>query len=368
MLKRYQLRYYNFKLILFAVTVTIIGILVIGSAKESVQSRQIMGFIIGIVCMLILSIIDYSFVLNFYWFIYVLNIVLLLAVCIFGDNAGGAQRWLEIAGTRFQPSELAKILLILFYAQFIMKHKDNLNSFKILLSMILLFIPPFLLVIKQPALSTSIIILVIFCVLVFIGGISYKIIGAVLAIVVPILIIGLVLVIQPDQKIIEPYQQTRILAWLQPEKYSNTQGYQQQNSITAIGSGQLTGKGYKNNVVASVKNGNFISEPQTDFIFAIVGEELGFLGCCTVIILQFVCVIECIRIGRKSKDIAGTLICAGVATNIGFQSFMNIGVATGVMPNTGIPLPFVSYGLTSLVSLYIGLGVVLNVGLQPIKY
>ena len=121
-------------------------------------------------------------------------------------------------------------------------------------------------------------------------------------------------------------------------------------------------------MVASVKNGNFISEPQTDFIFAIVGEELGFLGCCTVIILQFGCVLECFRIGRKSKDIAGTLICAGVATNIGFQSFMNIAVATGVMPNTGIPLPFVSYGLTSLVSLYIGLGVVLNVGLQPIKY
>lgn len=128
------------------------------------------------------------------------------------------------------------------------------------------------------------------------------------------------------------------------------------------------GKGYKSNVVASVKNGNFISEPQTDFIFAIVGEELGFTGCCSLIVLLALLVIECIKVGRRAKDLSGTLICAGVAANIGFQSFINIGVATAILPTTGLPLPFMSYGMTSLVSLYIGLGIVLNIGLQPVKY
>ena len=136
----------------------------------------------------------------------------------------------------------------------------------------------------------------------------------------------------------------------------------------AIGSGQLTGKGLDNNTTTSVKNGNFISEPQTDFIFAIVGEELGFVGSCIVIALLLLIVIQCILIGVRSQDLAGRIICCGVGGLIGFQSFINIGVATNMLPNTGVPLPFVSYGLTSLVSLYIGIGFVLNVGLKTKKY
>lgn len=367
MLKRYSIKNYNFKLIFLALAISIFGIMMIGSAREGVQIRQIYGVVLGVIVMLVISVIDYTFLLNFYWFIYIFNLVMLISVYIFGDSSNGAQRWIDI-GIRFQPSELAKILLILFYAQFIIKHREKLNTFRVLASMVLLFLPPLLLIYKQPDMSTSILIIIIFCVLLFIGGLSFKIIGGVLAVVVPIAVIALVLVLQPDQELIKDYQQTRILAWLQPDKYSNAEGYQQQNSVTAIGSGQLMGKGYKNNVVGSVKNGNFISEPQTDFIFAIVGEELGFIGCCSLIVLLALLVIECIKNGRRAKDLSGTLICAGVAANIGFQSFINIGVATAVLPTTGIPLPFMSYGLTSLVSLYIGLGLVLNIGLQPIKY
>ena len=117
----------------------------------------------------------------------------------------------------------------------------------------------------------------------------------------------------------------------------------------------------------SVKNGNYIPEPQTDFIFAIVGEELGFVGCCIVIGLLLLIVIQCILIGIKAQDMAGRIICCGIAAQIAVQSFVNISVATGIFPNTGIPLPFVSYGLTSLVSMFMGIGFVLNVGLQPKK-
>ena len=160
------------------------------------------------------------------------------------------------------------------------------------------------------------------------------------------------------------YQQTRILAWLYPEEYATAEAYQQLNSIMAIGSGQLQGKGYNTNVISSVKNGNFISEPQTDFIFAVIGEESGFVGSCTVIVLLILTSFECIIVARKACDMAGTIIASGMAALIAFQGFMNIAVATQVMINTGLPLPFVSYGLTSLCSLFIGMGFVLNVRLQ----
>ena len=132
----------------------------------------------------------------------------------------------------------------------------------------------------------------------------------------------------------------------------------------AIGSGQLDGKGYMNNEITSVKNGNFISEAQTDFIFAVIGEEFGFKGCVIVIVLLFGIALECVSVARKAKDTAGTIIAAAMGGLIAFQGFINMGVATFILPNTGLPLPFVSYGLTSLWSLFIGIGVVLNVRLQ----
>lgn len=367
MLKKYRVRDYDFKLIIMLIAITVVGILVIGSADRSYQSKQILGFVMGLFLMVVISLFDYSTFLNFYWIIYIGNLVLLLLVEFFGEKSNNAQRWVSIAGIRFQPSETAKILLILFYAQYIMKHKETISSLKTIISMLVLLSPPLLLIYSQPDLSTTIMIALLFCVLLFMGGLSYKIIFGVLAIAVPLFVIFLTLVLQPDQTLLKDYQQTRILAWLNPAEYSTSEGYQQENSKMAIGSGELFGKGLNNNEISSVKNGNFISEPQTDFIFAIVGEELGFAGGCLVVGLLFLITLECLMIARKAKDIAGMLIATGMATVIGFQSFMNIGVATGIVPNTGIPLPFVSYGLTSLVSLYIGMGFVLNVRLQCVR-
>ena len=367
MLKKYRVRDYDFKLIIMLIAITVVGILVIGSADRSYQSKQILGFVMGLFLMVVISLFDYSTFLNFYWIIYIGNLVLLLLVEFFGEKSNNAQRWVSIAGIRFQPSETAKILLILFYAQYIMKHKETISSLKTIISMLVLLSPPLLLIYRQPDLSTTIMIALLFCVLLFMGGLSYKIIFGVLAIAVPLVVIFLTLVLQPDQTLLKDYQQTRILAWLNPAEYSTSEGYQQENSKMAIGSGELFGKGLNNNEISSVKNGNFISEPQTDFIFAIVGEELGFAGGCLVVGLLFLITLECLMIARKAKDIAGMLIATGMATVIGFQSFMNIGVATGIVPNTGIPLPFVSYGLTSLVSLYIGMGFVLNVRLQCVR-
>ena len=363
-LQKYSIKKYNFFLVLLCIAITVVGILLIGSAKQDLVKRQTQGLIIGLVFLIVVSLIDYHFILKFYWLEYILAIALLVAVFLFGDKAGGAARWFVIFGIRFQPSELAKILLILFYAQFIMKHEEKLNTFRMIIACVVLIVPPFVLIFEQPDLSTSIMIITIFCVLMFLGGLSYKVILVVAAVALPSAIVLLNMILTPGQTIVNEYQQKRLLAWIQPEKYASTEAYQQLNSITAIGSGQLYGKGLNNNVIGSVKNGNFISEAQTDFIFAIAGEELGFVGCCGILILLFLIVVQCIWIAVRAEDLAGRLIAGGMAGFIGFQTFINIGVTTMILPNTGLTLPFVSYGLTSLVTMFIGIGLVLNVRLQ----
>jgi len=367
MLKKYRVRDYDFKLILMVLALSAVGVIAIGSAEASLQARQLAGVAAGTCLMVIISFFDYSMILKLNWVMYVVNLLLLLAVWRFGKDSHGAQRWLQIGGAggfQFQPSETAKILLILFFAQFIMKHRKNLNTVRIIGSCVIMIALPWVLVYKQPDLSTSIVLLVLFCVIMFAGGISLKLVMGILAAAVPAVLLVVSLALQPDNDFLNDNQKNRVFAFVNPEEYETTFAYQQLNSVKAIASGQLEGKGYKNNKITSVKNGNFISEAETDFIFSVIGEEFGFKGSVTVIVLLFAISLECISVARKAKDLAGTIIGAGMGGLVAFQGFFNIGVATFILPNTGLPLPFVSYGLTSLMSLYIGMGFVLNVRLQ----
>lgn len=364
----YNIRDYSFSLVALVLALSVIGIFMVRSARPDLMSKQAFGVALGCVVMVVISLIDYNWVLNLYWPIYAVNLLLLAAVPIFGVDANGARRWLDLGFTTFQPSDLTKILMILFFAKFLADRKDRINTPKLILQAIALILPSLALIVNQPNLSNTLCIAALFCALLFLGGLSYKFIGTVLVITIPTAVILVAIAIQPNQPFLRDYQQERILAWLEPEKYADDESYQQLNAVMAIGSGQLSGKGYNNDATTSVKNGNFVSEPQTDFIFAIIGEELGFVGCCAVIFLLLLIVIDCILIGLKAKDTEGGIICGGVASLIGIQSFINIGVATLILPNTGLSLPFVSYGLTSVVCFFMGIGFVLNVGLQPNKY
>ena len=368
-LKKYHLKDFNFILVIAVLILSTIGILAVGSALPSAQMKHIVGIAMGVIVMLVISVIDFEWILNFYWVIYGLNLFLLLCVEFFGVNYNGAQRWLDLKFTTLQPSDLTKIFLILFFAKFLMNYENRINDPRTIIKCVLLILPSLYLIVTQPNLSTTICIVAVFSVLMFLGGLNYKFIGIVLAIAIPsvILFISSVAVMK-DQPLLQGFQQDRILAWLYPDEYASDIGYQQQKSIMAIGSGQLSGKGLNNNTTTSVKNGDFLLEAETDFIFAIIGEELGFVGCCIVIFLILLIIIQCIIIGMKAQNLAGQIICGGVAALIGFQSFINIGVATGVLPNTGLSLPFVSAGSTSIVCFYLGIGFVLNVGLQPKKY
>ena len=369
-IKDYKLSNLNFRLIIYVFAITIVGIFTIGSATEgeNYQFKQIIGFIIGIIALIFFALMSYQFLFKFYWIIYASTIILLLMVMVFGTINKGAKRWIDLGFTQFQPSEFAKIFLIIFIAAYIFKRRETLNTFKTLASILFFTLIPLGLIYKQPDLSTTIVIFATFCAIIFLSGIHYKIVTAILVISIPVICVFGYFVMQPDSGILEEYQYNRIVGFFQKDnKEAEKIRYQQENSLLAIGSGGLTGKGLDNNTVTSVKNGNFLSESHTDFIFTIVGEELGFIGGASVIILLFLIVLECFITGSRAPTLSGKLYCFGFGVLIGVQSFVNISVATMLLPNTGVTLPFVSSGLTSLVSMYCGVGIILNIGLQRNK-
>ncbi|MBQ1241417.1 MAG: rod shape-determining protein RodA [Lachnospiraceae bacterium] len=373
MLSEYNFRDYNFKILLSVLALNGVGLMVINSAvggDRSYINRQLIGLFGGLMIAIMLSLISYRFILRFSVLIYLACIGILAAVIVMGQLGGsgtGSQRWIELPVLgRLQPSEFVKIGLIAFFSWFLQRNQERIDQPLILILIAGLAAVPLLLIMKQPDLSTSIVIMVFILCLIYIAGISYKWIIGALSVGVP----GIATIVYLAQHnmvpFLRPYQVNRILAFINPEKYADLD-LQQKNSEMAIGSGQLYGKGLFNDTAISVKNGNFLSEEHTDFIFSVIGEELGFVGCMIVLLLYLWFIYECLRMAGKARDMSGKLICTGMAALVGFQAFTNIAVATGVFPNTGLPLPFISYGVSSLVSLYIGVGLVLNVGLQPSK-
>ena len=217
MIKQYKLRFYNFRLLFLLLAVSSIGVLLVGTARKDLMTKQITGVIMGLIIMVIVSLIDYSWISNFQWIMYGGNIALLLIVRLFGDSANGAARWIDFGFIRFQPTELAKIIIILFFARFFMDHEEDLNSPKTLAKSAVLLAVPLFLILEQPDLKNTIMITAVFCILIYIAGLSYRVIGGVLLIAAPLMIIFLMIVVQPEQKLIKDYQRDRIMAFLYPE-------------------------------------------------------------------------------------------------------------------------------------------------------
>ncbi len=369
MLKGYRLKDYNFKLVILVLIACVFGTIVIHSADSSYTRKQIIGVVGCLIIMVAVSLIDYHYYCKFWLILYALNIVMLLCLIPFGSTVNSARRWYAIGDfMTVQPSEFTKILMIICLAVLLTKLKDRLNNWKSLLLIAVFCAVPLFIIYKQPDLSTTIDIFLILLAMIFVAGLSYKLIGIVVLLLIPITSVFFWYIQQPNQTLLDEYQLNRILAFRYPQDYALTTGYQQSNSVMAIGSGMLTGKGINSDSLATVKDANLISEQQTDFIFSVVGEELGFIGCVFIIAIILLIVLQCIRIARKAEDTEGMLIASGIATLFCFQSFINIGVATQILPNTGLPLPFVSYGLSSLLSCCIGVGLVLNIGLHKKKY
>lgn len=368
MIFNYNLRNYNFRIVLYMLFLSIAGILVLRSASggdSSVVGKQIMGVALSFTASIIISFIDYHKIFRFNILIYVGCVVLLIAVLIAGHNSHGATRWLNIFGFTVQPSEFLKVGLIIVLSWYAAKNQERINKPSVLGTAVLLVAFPVGLVLAQPNLSTSIVITIPLIFIIYAAGLSYKWIGGVLAVGIPAGGLFLYLAQYGIVPFLHQYQAQRILAKIfhGSAQYADANS-QQDKSIMAIGSGQLWGKGLNNVGVGSVKSGNFVAEEQTDFIFAVIGEELGFVGSMVIISVLALLVFECLLTASRAKDMGGRLVCIGIAVLIGFQGFANIAVATGIFPNTGLPLPFISSGISSLLSIFIGMGIVLNIGLQ----
>lgn len=369
MFRNYNFKRYDFSIVLILIILVSIGIVAIGSAThinsetgtDYFRNKQLIGFIIGIVIMISVSLIDYQFIGKFYWIIYIFNIILLLAVLFLGTASKGATRWIQLGPFNLQPSEFSKIFMTIFIAKFIDKHKERINQPIFILQLFILVGIPMVLIKEQPDLSTSLVLIFLLVIELFVAGINYKYVVGVISVAVPSILFILWYIQLPGQKLLQGYQVDRILALLYPERYALSEALQTNNSIQAIGSGQLFGKGLYN---GTLNKYNYLPEPQTDFIFSIIGEEAGFFGCSIVLLLITILIIKCLWIAKDTTNLYSTLIVTGVVAIIVFQTFVNVGVATGIAPNTGIPLPFISYGLSSLMSNMIAMGMILNISMQ----
>lgn len=329
--------------------------------------KQGVFLLIGLVLMVAAANVDYEYFSQFYIPIYILNILLLLAVLFLGTNSKGATRWIAIGPLTIQPSEFAKVIMIFCLAKVITMRQKSVNDLSTILYLCGFTAIPLVLIQKQPALSASLVLVAIFCIELFIAGLDWRIIRNVLVVIVPIVALILFDVSRENplftDKIFAQHQFNRILSFVDPSRDASLY-YQTEKSISAIGSGQLTGKGLFHGTLNQL---SYLPEPHNDFIFSVIGEEFGFMGCIFVLAVLLFIVFRCILIAISARDTFSQLLAAGIAGMFAFQTFVNAGVATGILPNTGMSLPFVSYGGSSMWTNMIAIGLMLNIRKKETK-
>jgi len=320
--------------------------------------RQILYAIIALVVFFFAIYTDYHYYKKFALPILILSIILLSMVYVpgIGRSAGGARRWVKIGFFSFQPSEIAKFALILYMAESLTrKHSEEIKTFiKGILPFLIILLTIFLLILKEPDFSTSLIILGISFIMLFIGGTRVIQLFTLVVVAIPA---GILILLR------EEYRRIRLLAFLDPWKDPLDSGFHIIQSLTALGSGGISGIG----LGESRQKFFYLPDQHTDFIFSIIGEELGFIGTLIIIVLFIVLLWRGFKIAVNSVDHFGTLLAAGITAMITFQSIINIGVVTKIIPTTGITLPFISFGGSSLIVNMFCAGILLNISQYRVK-
>ena len=322
----------------------------ISTGKAWHVERQSMFMAFTMILVAISLAFDYRLLKNYATKLYIFNLILLLAVMLFGHAQLGAQRWIQIGPISFQPSEFAKVILIVCLASFMDKRIEWLESFKDYLPVFAYIFVPFILVMKQPDLGTSLTFIAILVGMIFVSGFKYKWFFR-----LGILCMAL---LPAFWMILKDYQKNRIRVFLNPELDPYGSGYHVIQSKIAIGSGGLLGKGWLEGTQSQL---NFLPENHTDFIFAVAGEEFGFIGCALILILYMIIIWRGIAIAIDADDEFGTLLAVGVTSMFMFHIMGNVGMTIGIMPVTGVPLPFLSYGVSSLTTNLMLVAILLNI-------
>lgn len=370
----------DYGLLTILLLLTGISLLAIYSATSGVDpfyfvKRQIIWYAAGFVVVLAVLFIDYRKLRLLSIPLYALGIILLMIVAFFGDERKGSQRWIEISsGVAIQPSEFMKIFLIIAIAQLLTKYQEQTeekslrNDFILTGKVGLLAIVPFLFILKQPDLGTALVLIGIVAVMLLVSGISWRILFLFLFSGIGLIVFLVFLYfVNFDlfSKFIAPHQLDRIHGWLDPQGTAGREGYQLIQAMLAIGSGQLFGRGLGEGIQAQ---GGWIPEVHTDFIFAVIGEEFGFIGASFLISVYFIFIYRLVQIALSCNDLFGTYIVSGIIGMLLFQVFQNIGMTIGLVPITGLALPFISYGGSALISNMLAVGIVLNIAMRTKTY
>lgn len=366
-IKRYNLRNFDMFLVVVVLILSLISSYVISIVNPDISiKRQLVGIFAGLFIIVIFSLIDYHDLCLYIPIIYIITTLMVMATKLtpLGDDlTTGSYRWLDFKIISFQPSEICKITLILALAAFFSKRRDNLSSFKnFFLAALITLVPTFFILI-QTDLSSSVVMIVVLAMMLACSGIGHRILAPVVAVIVPVLAFLFWYIQQPNQILLKGYQLARIIGWLHPEDQELGVMYQQNNSVLSIASGRLYGKLLEGG--ESARNYTSVDVTESDFIWTPISEEFGFVGCMVILALLSVIIIKAFITAKNARDYMGMLIAVGIGSMFCFQIFFNIGVATSILPNTGLPLPFLSNGLTSLISNMMAIGILLNIGIQP---
>lgn len=368
-----KLKRFDFILLFTTIALCIFGFIIINSAtmsktfgSEPYLKTQIVAFALGLIALFVLVFIDYDIYGSFYIPIYLMTVALLIYVLINPVSAsewGDVRSWIAIGPIVFQPSELAKFGVIISVSKYIDINKESLNDPAILIKVLVFAFIPIALILMQPDLGTALVFIFFIIVMVFIAGIDRKYIITVLLIGLILLIIGLFALYNIMQDYVpgEKYKIDRIVTFFYPELDPEDTGYQVIQSKTAIGSGMLYGRG----LFAGVQNQlGYLPTKETDFIFAVIGEELGLVGGLLLLSLYAILLYRLIRIARHASNMFGSLIVSGISAMLFFHILENIGMTMGLLPVTGIPLPFISSGGTFMLVNMISIGLALSIGMK----
>ena len=363
--KKRFLRRIDFVLLSASLAIIIYSLIVISSATHVntpgeerywfVERQGIFAAVNIVIAILFLN-FDYRGLQQYGKQLYIFNLLMLAAVMFFGHAALGAQRWIQIGPISLQPSEFSKLIMIVCMASILEDKIGQINSFQDLLPVAAYIGVPFLLVLKQPDLGTSLVFMAIFFGMIIVCGIRWRIlIGLCVAGIASMPLIW---------QFLKDYQKMRIMVFLDPNVDPLGSGYHIIQSKIAIGSGMIFGKGLFEGTQSQL---NFLPENHTDFIFAVVGEELGFVGAVILLLLYLVIFLRGLSIAKNASDVFGRLLAVGITSMLAFHVLVNVGMTTGIMPVTGIPLPLMSYGVSALTTDILAIAILMNIHMRKQK-
>lgn len=345
--------------LLFAVLISVIfGIFMINSATASMGSTkyvlvQSLAFVIGLCVAMVITFMDYTILKQLRFLAMGVGLALLVLVLIlgFGREDTGTQGWINLGFVNIQPAEIAKVCFLVSFSAHVAKIKEDINSITNILLLLLHLIIPVALILLQPDMGTAMVFMFMFILMVFFAGISYKYIATASIVSVAGGLFAWLF-------FLKPYQKERFFSFLNPESDPLGSGYHIIQSKIAVGSGQLFGTGYKAGIQTQM---DYLPEKQTDFIFSVICEELGFMGATLVIALLFFILCRIFINARRARDTFGEMLCVGAGAMLLFHTVENIGMCINLLPITGIPLPFFSYGGSNMITSMIAIGIVLSV-------